>query len=99
MDTVNDDTLRGRPVIDANGRVLGDVDGFSLDRQSLRLSSLRVKLRKEVARDLGQRYGAFRGATLEVSVEFVSAVGDAVVLNRTVETFTPEAAAAPTPGP
>jgi len=85
MDLAYDGDLRGRRVIDARGRLVGDLQGFEIDTSSWRVRALRVKVRREVAGAIGLARGTFRGAVMVVAAEAISGVGDAVVLNKSIE--------------
>ena len=78
---LSDENLRGRTVIAADGQAIGEVSALFLDIEAWRVESLRVKLRKEVADQLGATRGVFHAGTLELPVRLVQSVGDAVVLS------------------
>lgn len=92
-----DAALKGRSVIDARGRVIGEIDECVVDTGSWRVVSVRVKLRKEVADDLGIHRSVLRAGGLEVPTEAVQSTGDTLVLNRDVETLVGQAPEAPGP--
>ena len=78
---LSDDNFRGRTVIAADGQAIGEIAALFLDSSAWRVESLNVKLRKEVADQLGATRGMFHAATLELPVGMVQSVGDAVVLS------------------
>lgn len=78
---LTDENLRGRTVIAADGQAIGQVAALFLDGDSWRLESLQVKLRKEIADQLGAAHGMFHAGTLELPVRMVQSIGDAVVLS------------------
>ena len=78
---LSDENLRGRTVIAADGQAIGDVAALFLDSDAWRVESLQIKLRKEVADQLGAARGLFHAGTLELPVRMVQSVGDAVVLS------------------
>ena len=78
---LSDENLRGRTVIAADGQAIGAVAALFLDVEAWRFQSINIKLRKEVADQLGATRGMFHAATLEVPVRMVQSVGDAVVLS------------------
>ncbi len=78
---LSDDNLRGRTVIAADGQAVGEISALFLDSDGWRVESLQVKLRNEIADQLGAARSIFHGATLEVPVRIVQSVGDAVVLS------------------
>jgi sporulation protein YlmC with PRC-barrel domain len=72
--------LRLRSVVDASGRVVGEVDEVVVDTTSWRVKTLRVKLRRAAGVAIGAEQGIFRAGHIEVPSEMVQSVGDAVVL-------------------
>jgi sporulation protein YlmC with PRC-barrel domain len=52
-----------------------------LDSDAWRVESLQIKLRKDVADQLGATRGMFHAGTLELPVRMVQSVGDAIVLS------------------
>jgi sporulation protein YlmC with PRC-barrel domain len=78
---LSDENLRGRTVIAADGLAIGEVAALFLDSDAWRVESLQIKLRKEVADQLGATRGMFHAGTLELPVRMVQSVGDAVVLS------------------
>ncbi|HWN71051.1 MAG TPA: PRC-barrel domain-containing protein [Haliangium sp.] len=77
---LSDDNIRGRTVIAADGQAIGEISALFLDSDAWQVESLQVKLRKEVADQLGATRGMFHAGTLEVPIRMVQSVGDAVVL-------------------
>jgi sporulation protein YlmC with PRC-barrel domain len=78
---LSDENLRGRTVIAADGQAIGEVAALFLDSDAWRVESLQVKLRNEVADQLGATRGMFHAGTLEIPIRMVQSVGDAVVLS------------------
>jgi sporulation protein YlmC with PRC-barrel domain len=78
---LSDDNLRGRTVIAADGQAIGDISAIFLDSDLWRVESLQVKLRKNVADQLGATRGMFHAGTLEIPIRMVQSVGDAIVLS------------------
>jgi sporulation protein YlmC with PRC-barrel domain len=72
--------LRQRTVVDAGGRVVGDVDEIVIDTSSWRVKTLRVKLRRAAGAAIGAEQSIFRAGHIEVPSDMVQSVGDAVVL-------------------
>jgi len=68
-------------VIAADGQAIGEVAALFLDSDAWRVESLQIKLRKEVADQLGATRGMFHAGTLELPVSMVQSVGDAIVLS------------------
>ena len=78
---LSDENLRGRTVIAADGQAIGEITALFLDSEAWKVESLRVKLRNEVADQLGATRGMFHAGTLEIPTRMVQSVGDAVVLS------------------
>jgi sporulation protein YlmC with PRC-barrel domain len=78
---LSDENLRGRTVIAADGQAIGEVAALFLDSDAWRVESLQIKLRNEVADQLGATRGMFHAGTLEMPTRMVQSVGDAVVLS------------------
>ena len=68
-------------MIAADGQAIGEVAALFLDSDAWRVESLQIKLRKEVADQLGATRGVFHAGTLELPVRMVQSVGDAIVLS------------------
>ena len=68
-------------MIAADGQAIGEVAALFLDSDAWRVESLQVKLRNEVADQLGATRGMFHAGTLELPIRMVQSVGDAVVLS------------------
>ena len=68
-------------MIAADGQAIGEITALFLDSDAWKVESLRVKLRNEVADELGATRGMFHAGTLEMPVRMVQSVGDAVVLS------------------
>ncbi len=78
---LSDENLRGRTAIAADGQAIGEIAALFLDSDGWRVESLQVKLRNEVADQLGAKRGMFHGGTLELPIRMIQSVGDAVVLS------------------
>ncbi len=78
---LSDENLRGRTVIAADGQAIGEIAAIFLDSEAWRVESLEIKLRNDVADQLGATRGMFHSGTLEMPVRMVQSVGDAVVLS------------------
>lgn len=77
---LTDENLRGRTVIAAGGKVIGEVTAIFMDCEAWRIESLQVKLGAGVADQLGADRGLFHAGVLEVPVRMIQSVGDTVVL-------------------
>lgn len=97
---LSDETLRGRTVIAADGQAIGEVAALFLDSDAWRVESLQIKLRNEVADQLGATRGVFHAGTLELPVRLIQSVGDAVLLSVPALDLrqVPPGAAGSTPG-
>jgi sporulation protein YlmC with PRC-barrel domain len=82
---LSDENLRGRTIIGADGKVIGEVGTLFLDSTSFRVESFQVKLDKPIAELLGTPHSLFRPGVIEVPVSLVQSVGDTLVLNVAVE--------------
>jgi sporulation protein YlmC with PRC-barrel domain len=78
---LSDENLRGRTVIAADGQAIGEIAALFLDSDAWRVESLQIKLRKEVADQLGATRSLFHSGTIEIPIRMVQSVGDAVVLS------------------
>jgi sporulation protein YlmC with PRC-barrel domain len=78
---LSDDNLRGRTVVAADGQVIGEIAAMFIDSEQWKVESLQIKLRKNVAEQLGATHDFFHAATVEAPVHMVQSVGDAVVLS------------------
>ncbi len=77
---ITDVELRDRTVIGADGNAIGEVAAMIVDSDSWSVKAVRVRLRREVAEQVGVSHSLFRASTVDVAVDHVQSVGDAVVL-------------------
>jgi sporulation protein YlmC with PRC-barrel domain len=82
---LSDENLRGRVVIGADGKAIGEVAALFLDSTAWSVESLHVKLRKEIADQLGANRTLFHAGAVEIPVRLIQSVGDAVVLSVEVD--------------
>ena len=82
---LSDENLRGRTVIAADGEAIGEVSSLFLDGAAWSVEALQVKLRRDIADQLGAPRGMFHGSTVEIPVRLIQSVGDAVVLTVAVD--------------
>jgi sporulation protein YlmC with PRC-barrel domain len=76
--------ISGRTALDASGQVVGTVDDLSVvsvEDGSWRVASFRLRLRREIARDIGAASPLLRSAVVDIPAEMVQAIGDAVILS------------------
>ena len=78
---LSDENLRGRTVIAADGQAIGEIAAMFLDSDTWQVEALQIKLRNNVADQLGATRGMFHAGTLEIPIRMVQSVGDAVVLS------------------
>jgi len=78
---VSDEHLRGRTVIAADGQAIGEVGALLIDTSKWTVVALQIKLNKAATEQLGATRSLLRAATLELPVQMVQSVGDAVLLS------------------
>ena len=78
---LSDENLRGRTVIAADGQAIGEIAGIFLNSNVWQVEALQVKLRNNVADELGATRGLFHAGTLEIPIRMVQSVGDAIILS------------------
>jgi len=78
---LSDQAIRGRNVISAEGQTIGEVAALLFDTDSWNVDSLKVKLRKQVADQLGAQRGRFHAGTIDLPVRMIQSVRDTVVLS------------------
>jgi sporulation protein YlmC with PRC-barrel domain len=74
--------LRNRTVVDAAGHAVGVLDSLVIDPESWRVTAIKVKLRREVADQIGAPRTVLRAALLNIPTEHVQAAGGDAVLLR-----------------
>jgi sporulation protein YlmC with PRC-barrel domain len=72
--------LPGRPVLDANGAVIGDIKAPLVDSETWLIDTLRVTVRKRAAREMALTWSFFKRPTLDVPTGLIHAAGDAIIL-------------------
>ena len=77
---ITDAELRDRTVIGADGNAIGQVAAIIVDPTSWSVTAVRIKVRSEVAEQVGLAHSLFRASTFDVPIDHVQSVGDAVVL-------------------
>lgn len=82
--------LRERSVVDAAGRVIGEVEEIAIDTSSWRVKTLRVKLRRAAGAAIGAEQSIFRAGHIEVPTAMIQSVGDAVVLRVDARELVPD---------
>lgn len=77
---IPDDSLRGRVVLSADGVEIGVVGGVIFETASWKVEALEVKIRAEVAERIGAGRKMFRATTINIPIDQVHSVRDAVIL-------------------
>jgi sporulation protein YlmC with PRC-barrel domain len=72
--------LPGRPVLDANGAVIGDIKVPLVDSETWLVDTLRITIRKRAAREMALAWSFFKRPTLDVPTGLIHAAGDAIIL-------------------
>ena len=80
MRVLYEEALVGRLVLDSTGRSIGEVIGVLIDTESWKVEALRVRLDRDVTNEIRAPKGLFRAARLDIPVELVRGVADAVLL-------------------
>jgi len=97
------DEVKGRTAIDATGVAIGEVDSLFIEQAAagdrVCIGGMRVRLRSQVADDVGVRHGTFRPAVIDVPASMLQAIGDAVLLNVRLDALLQPESAAPTAAP
>jgi sporulation protein YlmC with PRC-barrel domain len=78
---ISDQQFRGRTIITADGQAIGEVGAMVIDTSTWSIVTIQIKLNKAAAEQVGAARGILHAATLDLSVQAVQSVGDAVVLS------------------
>jgi len=82
------DELRGRTVIDANGRAIGKVRAALVDMETWVVDTLRIAVARHAAPDLDMHWSfweaLWRPPTVDVSTGQIHAAGDAILLRVSI---------------
>ena len=81
----SDKTLNGRTVVSADGKVVGSIAELYISTSEWRIEAIRVDLRNDIADRIGANRTIFHRGTIELPVNLIQSVSDAVVLNVDVE--------------
>jgi sporulation protein YlmC with PRC-barrel domain len=82
---ISDDSIRGRLIVSSDGQQVGEVDALHFESDEWRVESLHVKLRKDVADNLGATRGVFHAGGVEIPIRMVQSVGESVVLSVPID--------------
>lgn len=77
--------LQGRTVITADGQAVGSVKSVFIDATDWRVEAISVELRKDVADRIGAARSVFHRGLIELPVQLIQSVGDAVILGVAVD--------------
>ncbi len=77
----SDNSIRGRTVIAGDGQVLGEIIAVHFDSEGWRVEAIGLKLRKDVADQLGAHRSVFQAGELELPVGTIQSVGETVILS------------------
>lgn len=72
--------VRGRPVLDANGAVVGDIQAPLVDTETWLVDTLRIVVRRQAAREMALSWSFFHRPTVDVPTGLIHAAGDAIIL-------------------
>lgn len=78
---LTDDAVHGRVVITSDGLRIGHVNAILVDERDIRIGSLQIKLDRSAAEKIGVEHSVLHGAMIEVPIEHVQSIGDAVLLS------------------
>ena len=78
---LSDDNLRGRPILAADGQVVGEITALFFESDAWRVESLQAKLGKDIADQIGADRSMFHAGTLEIPVRMIQSVSDTVLLS------------------
>lgn len=82
---LSDKSLNGRALIGADGKVIGSISELFISTTDWRVESISVELRKDIADRIGADRSIFHRGSIELPINLIQAVGDAVVLTVDVE--------------
>lgn len=72
--------LPGRPVLDANGSVIGDIQAPLVDTETWLVDTLRIRIRRAAAHEMAMTWSFFNRPTIDVPTGLIHAAGDAIIL-------------------
>jgi sporulation protein YlmC with PRC-barrel domain len=81
----SDEDLRGRTVIASDGRAIGALKALRIDETTWRVAAIQIALTKEIADRIGIKRSVFHPGTIDVPIDSVQSVGDAIVLTVAVD--------------
>jgi sporulation protein YlmC with PRC-barrel domain len=81
MQIASTELLRGKTVLEAGGQVVGTLDEILIDTDSWTVATIRLRLKREIGKEIGAAGGMFQGAFLEIPIDMVAGARDAVILS------------------
>lgn len=84
---MTDDALHGKVLISGDGIAVGEIVRLIIDTTDWRVRGVEVRMRKDAAERIGVRHGFLRGSTIEIPIEHVQSVADAVILGVPLESL------------
>ena len=81
---VDVDKLKGKKVIGGKANTLGEVNGAEVNTEKWTVTHLHIKLTDEAATQLGFKK-RFRSSAVCLPVTLITAVGDVVTVNKSIE--------------
>lgn len=82
---VSDESLRGKPIVAADGQLVGELVVLIVECETWRVETLRARLNRAIADRVGADRSIFHAGMLEIPVRMVQSVGDAIVLSVAVD--------------
>lgn len=79
--------IKGMTVIGTGGRVFGELQDVVIDGGGLRITGLVLRVRSPLVEELGLTRPLWRRARVVVPAEYVSSLGDVVMLNLSVDDY------------
>lgn len=78
---ISDENLRGLTVVAADGHAIGEVSAVFIETSTWTIASIKIKLSKTAAEQLGASQSLLRAATIELPIRMIQSVGDTVLLS------------------
>jgi sporulation protein YlmC with PRC-barrel domain len=85
IDFVSPATLKGKKVISAKGKVVGEVEGLDLDSDNWQVTGLQVGLADDAATELGFKRPFLSKVVIIIPSEIVSLIGNFITLDEDIE--------------
>ena len=85
IDFVSPAALKGKKVISAKGKVVGEVEGLDLDSDNWQVTGLQVGLADDAATELGFKRPFLSKVVIIIPSEIVSLIGNFITLDEDIE--------------